>query len=150
MIRQTLVSFISTSVVSAAFTIVDTFTPMLGGNMFFFLYCCSFVYIRVRSLSCACHDCDGVFHSSLPHVEIHLHPLSGVNEVLAHLALKLFGDTRLVMCIQLAALQLIFEIKVKIAFEYLCCHIFTDQCEILSKTQSQYPSRFIFFNSSCS
>lgn len=42
------------------------------------------------------------------HIEIHLHRVSGVNEVFAHLALKLFGDARSVTCVQLAALRLFF------------------------------------------
>lgn len=59
--------------------------------------------------------------------------MSGVNEVFAHLALKLFGDARSVMCVQLAALRLFFEMNGKIAFEYLFHHIFTVQFEILAK-----------------
>lgn len=81
---------------------------------------------------------DGLFNSSLPHVEIHLHPLSGVNEVVAGLVLKFFEDTRPdVMCVQPAAYNYFFQIYVKIAFESLFCHIFTDQFEILQKTHSQ-------------
>ena len=36
---------------------------------------------------------DGLFNSILPHVGIHLHPLSGVNRVFAQLALQVFEDT---------------------------------------------------------
>lgn len=36
---------------------------------------------------------DGLFNSILPHVGIHLHPLSGVNGVFAQLALQVFEDT---------------------------------------------------------
>lgn len=52
---------------------------------------------------------DDLFNSFSPHVEIHLRPLSGGNEVFARLALNLFEDTRPnVMCARLAALQLFF------------------------------------------
>lgn len=44
-----------------------------------------------------------------PHVEIHLHLLSGVNEVFARLVLNLFEDSRPdVMCVQRAALRFFF------------------------------------------